>query len=108
MLGYQSMLTGLGKLRPDAERMQTDLDANWEVLGEAIQTVMRRYGHGDAYEQMKNLTRGARINADKLREFIMTLDIPDAARSALLDLEPGSYTGLAEELAGKLKDNADD
>ncbi|HJP38667.1 MAG TPA: adenylosuccinate lyase [Gammaproteobacteria bacterium] len=108
MLGYQSMLTGLGKLRPDAERMQADLDANWEVLGEAIQTVMRRYGHGDAYEQMKNLTRGARINADKLREFIMTLDIPDAARSALLDLEPGSYTGLAEELAGKLKDNADD
>ena len=63
MLGYQSLLKGLDKLRPDAERMAADLDDNWEVLGEAIQTVMRRYGHGDAYEQMKNLTRGTRVRS---------------------------------------------
>ena len=101
MLGYQSLLAALDKLRPDAERMQADLDTNWEVLGEAIQTVMRRYGHGDAYEQMKNLTRGAGVHADALREFVRYLDIPDAAKSALLSLEPSTYVGLAEKLARK-------
>ena len=101
MLGYQSLLVGLEKLRPNNERMQADLDANWEVLGEAIQTVMRRYGHGDAYEQMKNLTRGATVGADELREFVRYLDIPDDAKSALLDLEPATYVGLAEMLARK-------
>ncbi len=106
MLGYQSLLVGLDKLRPNAERMQADLDSNWEVLGEAIQTVMRRYGHGDAYEQMKNLTRGARIGADDLREFIASLDIPADASAALLALEPGTYVGLAEELTRKLSDSA--
>jgi adenylosuccinate lyase len=99
MLGYQSLLVGLDKLRPNSERMQADLDTNWEVLGEAIQTVMRRYGHGDAYEQMKNLTRGAAVGADELREFVRYLDIPDDAKSALLDLEPATYVGLAETLA---------
>ena len=99
MLGYQSLLVGLDKLQPNPECMQADLDSNWEVLGEAIQTVMRRYGHGDAYEQMKNLTHGTKIGADELREFIQTLDIPDAAKSSLLTLEPASYVGLAESLA---------
>jgi adenylosuccinate lyase len=107
MLGYQSLLAGLDKLRPDPERMQADLDANWEVLGEAIQTVMRRYGHGDAYEQMKNLTRGARVGADELREFVRYLDIPDDAKAALLDLEPATYTGLAETLARKSSERGD-
>jgi len=105
MLGYQSLLAGLGKLQPNPERMQADLDANWEVLGEAIQTVMRRYGHGDAYEQMKALTRGAGIGGDALREFVGTLDIPDEARAALLDLEPATYIGLAEVMARSLKDS---
>ena len=105
MLGYQSLLAGLDKLQPHPERMQADLDANREVLGEAIQTVMRRYGHGDAYEQMKNMTRGARVSSDALREFIGTLDIPEDARAALLDLEPGTYVGLAETLARSLKNS---
>jgi adenylosuccinate lyase len=104
MLGYQSLLVGLDKLRPNIERMQADLDTNWEVLGEAIQTVMRRYGHGDAYEQMKNLTRGAKVGADDLREFVRNLDIPDDAKSALLSLEPSTYVGLAEILARKSGD----
>ena len=108
MLGYLSLLAGLDKLRPDSDRMQADLDANWEVLGEAIQTVMRRHGHGDAYEQMKDLTRGARVGADELRAFISSLDIPADARSALLSLEPATYVGLAEVLARKLAEPADD
>ncbi len=103
MLGYQSLLAGLDKLKPNPERMQADLDANWEVLGEAVQTVMRRYGHGDAYEQMKALTRGAAVGPETLHEFIESLDIPQDAKSALLDLEPANYVGLAEGLAGKLK-----
>jgi len=108
MLGYLSLLAGLDKLRPDSDRMQADLDANWEVLGEAIQTVMRRHGHGDAYEQMKDLTRGARVGADELRAFISSLDIPADALSALLSLEPATYVGLAEVLARKLAEPADD
>ena len=107
MLGYHSLLAGLDKLQPNAERMQADLDANREVLGEAIQTVMRRYGHSDAYEQMKNLTRGAKIGSDELREFIQSLDIPAEAKSALLNLEPADYVGLAESLARKLTNPAE-
>jgi adenylosuccinate lyase len=69
---------------------------------------MRRYGHGDAYEQMKNLTRGARVGADGLREFVRSLDIPDDAKAALLELEPATYVGLAEVLARKLHSPADE
>ncbi len=108
MLGYRSLLAGLDKLQPNAERMQADLDANWEVLGEAVQTVMRRYGHSDAYEQMKELTRGAKIDAGELRAFIQSLDIPDDAKSRLLDLEPAHYVGLAETLAFRLINPTED
>ncbi len=99
VLGYRSLLAGLDKLQPDPERMLADLEANGEVLGEAIQTVMRRYGHGDAYEQMKQLTRGEKVSPDALRDFIEALDIPAEARAALLELEPATYVGLAESLA---------
>ncbi|MDH3977488.1 MAG: adenylosuccinate lyase [Gammaproteobacteria bacterium] len=105
ILGFESLLKGLDKLQPDAERMAADLDVNWEVLGEAIQTVMRRYGHGDAYEQMKALTRGEKVGPEALREFIAGLDIPDAAKAALSELTPASYTGLAETLTLRLRDN---
>ena len=87
--------------------MRADLDANWEVLGEAIQTVMRRYGHGDAYEQMKSLTRGTRIDAEELRAFVQQLDLPEAAKQPLLELEPSTYIGLAEALARKTAERKD-
>ena len=102
MLACESLLKGLGKLKPNADRMATDLDANLEVLGEAVQTVMRRYGHSDAYEQLKSLTRGEKITPAVLHEFINGLDIPAEARNALAELTPGTYTGLAAELARKL------
>ena len=79
--------------------MAADLDASWEVLGEAIQTVMRRYGCGDAYEALKTLTRGQTVTAGDLRNFIETLEIPETAKARLLELEPSTYTGLAEALA---------
>jgi adenylosuccinate lyase len=89
----------LGKLDADLELIAADLADRWEVLAEAEQTVMRRHGLVDAYEQLKELTRGRQIDRDALREFIAKLDIPIADRARLLDLEPSTYTGLAAELA---------
>jgi adenylosuccinate lyase len=102
MLAYQSLLRGLEKLQTDADRMREELDSNWEVLGEAIQTVMRRYGQTDAYEQLKALTRGEKITAEILQNFINGLEIPDEAKQRLNQLEPASYTGLATELAEQI------
>jgi len=93
---------GLGKVDADLELIAADLDNRWEVLAEAIQTVMRRYGLPDAYEQLKQLTRGRPIDAATLREFIAGLAIPGAERSRLLALDPSSYTGLAAELARQI------
>ena len=98
-LAYQSCLRGLEKLDAVPERMQADLDDNWEVLGEAVQTVMRRYGIEDACEQLKNLTRGRRLDADGLRAFIDDLPVPEEARQRLKSLRPEDYTGLAARLA---------
>jgi len=89
----------LGKLRTDPLRIAEDLDAAWEVLSEAVQTVMRRYGLPEPYERLKTLTRGARIDAAALRQFIEELPLPDAARQHLLALTPGNYIGLASALA---------
>ena len=85
--------------------MAADLESNWEVLGEAIQTVLRRHGHGDAYEQLKTLTRGRQLRADDLRTFVSGLDLPRSAKDALLRLTPATYTGLAEQLAAGLDDS---
>jgi adenylosuccinate lyase len=90
---------GLGKLDADLARIAADLDTRWEVLAEAIQTVMRRHGMADAYEQLKALTRGRAIDRETLHEFIGTLDIPAAERTRLLELQPASYLGLAATLA---------
>ncbi len=79
--------------------MAADLDANWEVLAEAIQTVMRKHGVADAYEQLKALTRGQQIDADELRRFVATLELPAAAREQLAALTPHHYLGLAAKLA---------
>ena len=99
VVGLRSLERGLAKLRPDQARMAHDLDAAWEVLGEAVQTVMRRYGLPEPYEQLKALTRGSRIDAEKLRGFIEGLALPDDAKQRLLALTPSSYIGLAAELA---------
>ncbi len=98
LIAYQSMVKGNEKLQINKTALQNDLDENWEVLAEAIQTVMRRYNVPNAYEQMKDLTRGRRINGDDLKQFIKSLNIPDAAKKELLVLSPESYTGLARQL----------
>ena len=102
LLAYESCLKGLSKLEADPARMQEDLDANWEVLGEAVQTVMRRHGIGDAYEQLKEHTRGRRIDRTLLGEFIRGLAIPEADKQRLLKLTPATYIGKAAELAKKV------
>jgi adenylosuccinate lyase len=99
LLAYESCLKGLGKLQADPARLAADLEANWEVLAEAVQTVMRRHGLPDPYEQLKALTRGKRIDPDSMRAFIRALDLPETARKRLLELVPAGYVGLAEKLA---------
>ncbi|HEV2333651.1 MAG TPA: adenylosuccinate lyase [Gammaproteobacteria bacterium] len=99
VLAYESFLKGLSKLEADAERMQSDLDANWEVLAEAVQTVMRRHGVDEPYEKLKALTRGRRVDGEAMRKFIKELEIPNDAKARLLGLTPQSYTGLAAKLA---------
>ena len=93
---------GLAKLDADLAAIAADLTPRREVLAEAVQTVMRRYGLPDAYEQLKELTRGRAVDAKGLREFIAGLDIPAAERTRLLALDPSSYTGLAAELARRI------
>ena len=80
-------------------RMDEDLDSSWEVLAEAIQTVMRRYGVAEPYEKLKALTRGHAVTASRLRDFIETLDIPEPARDELRELTPARYTGNAAQQA---------
>ena len=104
LLAYDSCLRGLAKLEANRERLAQDLDANWEVLAEPIQTVMRRYGVSGAYEQLKELTRGKEgMTRESLHEFIKGLTgIPESARRRLLEMTPASYTGKAVELARKI------
>ena len=100
LLAYDSLLKGLGKLEANRAQLAADLDANWEVLAEPIQTVMRRYGVSGAYEKLKDLTRGkAGITRASLARFIRTLDIPAAEKKRLLALTPATYTGKAAALA---------
>ncbi len=102
LLGYDSLLKGLGKLEINADLMKADLDANWELLAEPIQTVMRRYAVPNAYEKLKELTRGTRVSRDGMQAFVSTLDIPEAAKAELLKLTPWDYTGKAAELARRI------
>ncbi|TAM26839.1 MAG: adenylosuccinate lyase [Rhodanobacter sp.] len=102
LVALESLQKGLGKLTVNAERLAADLDASWEVLAEAVQTVMRRYGLPQPYEQLKALTRGQGITRESMREFIGQLELPADAKQRLLDLTPGGYTGLAAELANAI------
>jgi adenylosuccinate lyase len=101
-LAYRSALKGISKLEADPVRMAGDLEACWEVLAEAIQTVMRRYGIETPYEKLKDLTRGQAITAQKLHTFIKGLDIPSAEKERLLTLAPGGYIGNAPEQARRI------
>ncbi len=103
LLGYDSCLRGLNKLEANFARLAEDLDNSWEVLAEPIQTVMRRYGIENPYEQLKALTRGkGGINKESLHAFVQTLKIPADAKQMLLEMTPASYTGIAAALAKKI------
>ncbi len=99
LIAFQSTLKGLGKLQLNAEVLDADLDAAWEVLAEPLQTIMRRYGVDEPYEKLKALTRGKRVDAESLNQFIQALDIDEEAKMAMLALTPANYIGQAEQLA---------
>ena len=108
-LGYSqlalvSLRRGIGKLEVASEPIAADLDAALEVLGEAVQTVMRRYGVSEPYEKLKALTRGQRLEAETLKSFILALDIPDDAKERLMSLTPSTYLGYAADLARNTSD----
>ena len=95
LIALDSLKRGIGKLEVNAAAMSADLDNNWEVLAEPIQTVMRRYGIEQPYEKLKALTRGQKINAETIREFVESLDLPETAKRELIELTPASYIGNA-------------
>jgi len=104
LLALQSLQKGIGKLEVASAPMLADLDEAWEVLGEAVQTVMRRYGVPEPYEKLKALTRGQRLDAEALKDFIQSLDIPDDAKDRLVALAPQTYTGYAAHLAANISE----
>jgi adenylosuccinate lyase len=93
---------GLNKLELNREALSDDLNSSWEVLAEPIQTVMRRYGVQGAYEKLKEVTRGKTVKAEDLHALIRSLEIPEAEKTRLLAMTPGSYVGLAAELAKRV------
>jgi adenylosuccinate lyase len=99
LIGFDALQRGLAKLSVNPQRLAADLDGAWEVLAEAVQTVMRRHGLPNPYEQLKALTRGLGINQSSMRDFIASLDLPPEDKRRLMEMTPGSYTGLAEQLA---------
>ena len=113
LLAIANIKKGLAGLDVDAAQMAADLDGNWEVLGEAIQSVMRTLGiqgvsgMDKPYERLKELTRGHRVDGPAMREFISGLGLPDAERERLLALSPHTYTGLAEQLLSELDEHGE-
>ena len=103
LIAYDSAIRGLHKLETNPSRLAEDLDQSWEVLAEPIQTVMRRFGVPNPYEQLKTLTRGKNITKEDLQTFIHQLDIPQDARDRLLVMTPSNYLGKAIELSLRLK-----
>lgn len=98
LIAYLALAKGNDKLQINERALQEDLKSNWEVLAEAVQTMMRRYNVPDAYEQLKSLTRGQGIDEESLKKFIKDLSIPEQAKEQLIKLTPGNYTGLATQL----------
>jgi len=99
LVAAASTLKGLGKLELNEARLADDLDHNWEVLAEPIQTVMRKVGMANPYERLKELTRGRRVTAEIMKEFVSGLDLPAEDKARLLALTPATYVGMAEKLA---------
>jgi adenylosuccinate lyase len=102
VIACESCLKGIGKLEVNEHRTASDLDESWEVLAEALQTVMRRYGIEKPYERLKALTRDRAVNRETLAAFINDLEIPEAARAALAELTPADYTGNAAQQANSV------
>jgi adenylosuccinate lyase len=99
LIALQSLMKGVSKLEVNPEAINADVSEAWEVLAEAVQTVMRRYGIPEPYEKLKALTRGQAVSKEILLEFIQTLDIPANEKQRLLALTPDSYIGLAAQQA---------
>lgn len=104
MIAYQATLKGISKLEINETAIAADLDNNWEVLAEAVQTVMRRHGIEKPYEKLKELTRGNKLNAEGMREFIAKQDLPEAAKAYLSNLTPATYIGNAAAQAKRIKE----
>ncbi len=104
-VAIQSARNGLANVEVDARALQSDLEESWEILGEAVQTVMRKAGHENPYEQMKELTRGTAVTREDMQTFIRHLDLPEADRNRLLTLTPHTYTGLAGHLVDHINSN---
>ena len=102
LIAYQATIKGISKLQVNEANLAKELDTNWEVLAEPIQTVMRRFGIEKPYEKLKELTRGKRVNCESMRDFIMTLELPDAVKAELCELTPAKYIGRAVEFINEL------
>ncbi|WP_436901187.1 adenylosuccinate lyase [Halovenus halobia] len=103
LIGYEKLGNGLGKVVPNEQVMREDLEATPEIIGEAVQTILRREGHTDAYEQVKELTRGEHVTLDDFKQLFADLDVPESVRSDLQALTPAGYTGVADELVDQLE-----
>ena len=97
-LAYKNILKGLGRITVDKTKMKTELDSHWEVLAEAIQTILRKTGSDNAYEQLKNMTQGTEINQASILEFVKLLRIPEEEKNKLINLTPDQYIGIAGKL----------
>ena len=101
LVGMKSAIRGLSRVEVDKALLSRELDEAWEVLTEAVQTVMRKHGFGDAYEQLKSFSRGKAIDQEGMRNFIISLDLPEADKARLAEMTPSDYTGIAGELVRK-------
>jgi adenylosuccinate lyase len=97
-LAYKNILKGLARITVDKPKMKSELDNHWEVLAEAIQTILRKTGSDNAYEQLKNMTQGAEINQTSILEFVKLLRIPEEEKNKLINLTPDQYIGIAAKL----------
>jgi adenylosuccinate lyase len=104
LLGYLKLQAGLGKVVPNEQVMREELESTPEIIGEAVQTILRREGHDDAYERVKDLTRGQRVTLEDFRDLFADLDVDEPTREELLDLTPAGYTGIASKMVGSLDD----
>ena len=102
VLAYQSLSSGLAKMELNAEEVQSDLNTAWEVLAEPIQTVMRKAGVSEPYEQLKTFTQGKKVTEQLIRDFIESLELPEQDKERLRSLTPETYTGMAATLAKKI------